>query len=342
MSIGIFISSFMKFELSEEHLSVQKAARAFAQDVLKPGVIERDTHQKFPAEEIKQLGQLGFLGMMVDPKYGGAGNFASTGGWTISKSSPMDHYSRHSLVVLTEEQQILVEKISRGVFRPCCGNSTHFPDCNHGMAMLGLLELMASQGVSEQDMWKTALIVNSYWFPDTYITLATYMKNKGVDLILEHNAERYPLVAAASIIAKVTGDREIESIKKQIGIDFGSGYMSDPKTVEFLKNNFENYPDLFRKSWFPYQDLVNKKFQKNLSDFSQFLKEEKKHHGHTLEDLKKLEDFGFRFENPKSEHELAIMKGSCTVILYKNGKLLIQGEEEVKKNVMKLLGIEFD
>ncbi len=120
-------------------------------------------------------------GEMVDPKYGGAGNFASTGGWTISKSSPMDHYSRHSLVVLTEEQQILVEKISRGVFRPCCGNSTHFPDCNHGMAMLGLLELMASQGVSEQDMWKTALIVNSYWFPDTYITLATYMKNKGVD-----------------------------------------------------------------------------------------------------------------------------------------------------------------
>ena len=63
----------MKFELSEEHLSVQKAARDFAQDVLKPGVIERDTHQKFPTAEIKQLGQLGFLGMMVDPKYGGGG-----------------------------------------------------------------------------------------------------------------------------------------------------------------------------------------------------------------------------------------------------------------------------
>src|SRR3972149_3532563 len=63
----------MKFELSEEHLSVQKAARDFAQEVLKPGVIERDNQQKFPAEEIKQLGQLGFLGMMVDPKYGGGG-----------------------------------------------------------------------------------------------------------------------------------------------------------------------------------------------------------------------------------------------------------------------------
>lgn len=63
----------MKFELSEEHLSVQKAARDFAQEVLKPGVIDRDNHQKFPTEEIKQLGQLGFLGMMVDQKYGGGG-----------------------------------------------------------------------------------------------------------------------------------------------------------------------------------------------------------------------------------------------------------------------------
>jgi len=63
----------MFFELSEEHLMIQKAARNFANDVLKPGVIERDEKQKFPAEEIKQLGKLGFLGMMVSPKYGGGG-----------------------------------------------------------------------------------------------------------------------------------------------------------------------------------------------------------------------------------------------------------------------------
>ena len=63
----------MHFELSEEQKSVQQAAREFAQNVLKPGVIERDEHQKFPAEEIKQLGELGFMGMMVDPKYGGSG-----------------------------------------------------------------------------------------------------------------------------------------------------------------------------------------------------------------------------------------------------------------------------
>ncbi|REJ80031.1 MAG: acyl-CoA dehydrogenase [Bacteroidetes bacterium] len=63
----------MNFELSEEHLMIQKAARDFAQNELKPGVIERDEQQKFPAEQVKKMGELGFMGMMVDPKYGGGG-----------------------------------------------------------------------------------------------------------------------------------------------------------------------------------------------------------------------------------------------------------------------------
>ncbi|WP_316798860.1 acyl-CoA dehydrogenase [Pedobacter frigidisoli] len=63
----------MHFELSEEQLMIQQAARDFAQQELKPGVIERDEHQKFPAEEVKKLGELGFLGMMVDEKYNGSG-----------------------------------------------------------------------------------------------------------------------------------------------------------------------------------------------------------------------------------------------------------------------------
>lgn len=63
----------MNFELTEEHRAVKEAARDFAQNVLKPGVIERDREQRFPTEEIRQLGELGFLGMMVDPKYGGGG-----------------------------------------------------------------------------------------------------------------------------------------------------------------------------------------------------------------------------------------------------------------------------
>jgi len=121
------------------------------------------------------------IGEMMNPTYGGAGNFASTGGWTIAKGNTMEHYSKHKFFNLTAEQQTLVDKISKGIYRPCCGNSTHFPDCNHGMAMLGLLELMASQGASEEKMWNAALAVNSYWFPDTYLTIAIYMKNKGID-----------------------------------------------------------------------------------------------------------------------------------------------------------------
>ncbi len=63
----------MNFELTEEHLTVQKAARDFAQTELLPGVIERDTEQKFPTEQIKKMGELGFMGMMTDPKYNGGG-----------------------------------------------------------------------------------------------------------------------------------------------------------------------------------------------------------------------------------------------------------------------------
>lgn len=63
----------MNFQLTEEQLAVQQAARDFARNELLPGVIERDTHQKFPTEQIRKMGELGFMGMMVDPKYNGGG-----------------------------------------------------------------------------------------------------------------------------------------------------------------------------------------------------------------------------------------------------------------------------
>jgi len=63
----------MQFQLSEEHLMIQKAARDFARTECLPGVIERDEHQKFPKEQVLKLAELGFMGMMVDPAYGGSG-----------------------------------------------------------------------------------------------------------------------------------------------------------------------------------------------------------------------------------------------------------------------------
>jgi len=63
----------MDFTLSEEQLMIQQAARDFAENELLPGVIERDDEQRFPAEQIKKMGELGFMGMMVNPKYNGSG-----------------------------------------------------------------------------------------------------------------------------------------------------------------------------------------------------------------------------------------------------------------------------
>src|SRR5690606_23953636 len=63
----------MNFEYTEEQKAVRDAAREFAVNDLLPGVIERDTHQRFPAEQIRKMGELGFMGMMVDPKYNGGG-----------------------------------------------------------------------------------------------------------------------------------------------------------------------------------------------------------------------------------------------------------------------------
>ena len=64
---------FMEFKLTEEQLAVKEAAKDFARNVLLPEVTDRDKHARFPKEEVKQLGELGFFGMMADPKYGGGG-----------------------------------------------------------------------------------------------------------------------------------------------------------------------------------------------------------------------------------------------------------------------------
>lgn len=119
-------------------------------------------------------------GPMSDAQYGGVENFASTGGWTLAQGNTMDHYSRHNFFALTADQQALVEAVAKNIYRPCCDNATYFPDCNHGMAMLGLLELMAFQGASEKEMYQAALAINSYWFKDKYLTLAEFLKSKNI------------------------------------------------------------------------------------------------------------------------------------------------------------------
>ena len=114
-------------------------------------------------------------------QYGGkkdAGNFASTGGWTLAKGNAMNYYSKAPLIPLTQAQAELVESVAANIFRPCCNNSTAFPDCNHGMALLGVLQLMASSGASEAQMYEAAKYFNAFWFPGNYYDLALYFANK--------------------------------------------------------------------------------------------------------------------------------------------------------------------
>lgn len=106
----------------------------------------------------------------------GVGRFASTAGWTLGTIPATEFYSSAPIISLTAEQQARVEEVAQAVYRPCCGNPTSFPDCNHGMAMLGLLELMASQGATEDEMFEAAKYVNAYWFPQQMLEVATYFE----------------------------------------------------------------------------------------------------------------------------------------------------------------------
>ncbi|NIA04237.1 MAG: ribonuclease HII [Nitrospiraceae bacterium] len=99
-------------------------------------------------------------------------------------------------------------------------------------------------------------------------TLKKYLTHK-CEIIAEHKADlNYPIVGAASILAKVTRDREIKKIEHMIHKTIGSGYPADPRTQKFLKENYKD-PKLsfiFRKTWSTYKNLIKKEKQKTLNN----------------------------------------------------------------------------
>ena len=126
---------------------------------------------------------------------------------------------------------------------------------------------------------KTAELIN-YLKPDKAIIdcpspnlkayedyLRNHLKHKKVELFLTHKAERFEVVAAASILAKIHREKNVEKIEKLVGESIGSGYPSNPICQKFLKNNYKKYPDIFRKSWATYKNIVKEKSQKGLKDF---------------------------------------------------------------------------
>ncbi len=137
-----------------------------------------------------------------------AGNFASTGGWTLSRGNAINYLNRFDFIKLTDDQQKKVSEIAQNVYRPCCGNSTWFPDCNHGMAALAAIEMMVAAGLDDGTIYRNVLALNSYWFADSYLTTATYFARQGtawknVDAKMVLGLEYSSSQGAGTIAAKV-------------------------------------------------------------------------------------------------------------------------------------------
>ncbi|BFI73628.1 ribonuclease HII [Nanoarchaeota archaeon] len=91
--------------------------------------------------------------------------------------------------------------------------------------------------------------------------------NENIEIVAENKADKnYPVVSAASIIAKVNRDWEIDKIKEKLNIDFGSGYPSDERTIKAIKEDYDKLKDYIRESWFTIKKIKSGK-QKNIADF---------------------------------------------------------------------------
>lgn len=138
-------------------------------------------------------------------------------------------------------------------------------EADKGADLLNKLDVKLSNEISEAviDCPSTNIAAYTKHFQE-------HVDNRDIKLIVEHKADfNHLIVGAASIIAKVTREKELEKLKKKLKIDFGSGYPADPNTKEFLKKNWnkKEYQHIFRKSWATYKDLVDKKNQSKLLDY---------------------------------------------------------------------------
>jgi len=138
-------------------------------------------------------------------------------------------------------------------------------EADHGAALLNKLQVKLEDNISRCiiDCPSTNIKAYTKYFQEK-------VDDKDIILQVEHKADlNHLIVGAASIIAKVTREKEIDKIKKKLKIDFGSGYPSDPKTKAFVEkyHSEKEYSHLFRKSWETYKKITRSKMQKGLGDF---------------------------------------------------------------------------
>lgn len=172
--------------------------------------------------------------------------------------------------------------------------------------------------------------------------VSSQVDNKKIKVISENKADiNHPIVSAASILAKVTRDREVEKIKEDLGIDIGSGYPADPKTKEFVLRNLDC--KYIRKSWATYKNAIRDQAQSSLVSFQEAKKEEAEKFEKIKQKFAVLEKHGYKFVPIKADYEVFRMTGYASIIKYKKGTLLIQGSTSAKKateELIKKLGIE--
>ncbi len=122
--------------------------------------------------------------------------FASTGGWTLGReNNGAAYFNQVETFPLSPEQSSRTRRIAENVFRPCCGNSAFFQDCNHGSAMLGLIEMAASADRSTESIMKLAKVANGLWYPRAYVETAllfdvvedTSWEKASADVVLSYN-----------------------------------------------------------------------------------------------------------------------------------------------------------
>ncbi len=105
------------------------------------------------------------------------GSFASTGGWTLGRAERGgDYFNTVAAVPLTPEQEARVVAIADATYRPCCDNSAFFQDCNHGSAMLGLIQLAVAHGLGDDDVRRLAKVANGLWYPEQYVEMALWFR----------------------------------------------------------------------------------------------------------------------------------------------------------------------
>jgi len=176
----------------------------------------------------------------------------------ITDSKLLYRKKREKLAKIIKEKSIVyyTHSISPAEIDTGMGIGLNLNEVEALAASIVIKELI--KNISKEELKNLSIIIdcpsvnNDSWHKN----VLEYLENKDLNIRCEHKADLdHVVVAAASIIAKVTRDNEIEKLKKQIGLDFGSGYPADPKTKDFLKKHVNDFKDihLFRESWATFQ-----------------------------------------------------------------------------------------